>query len=145
MSTAIFGLLLARSDGITSDRLLEIICLGGLLHDIGMSQLPIELNSYERPLGKAEQIQVKAHTDMGVQIILPLKSFPEEVKLVIMQHHEHFNGLGYPNGYHGDTIYYPARVVAIADAFSALTTASRFLFVSAHVSPSGATSRSWKA
>ncbi len=122
LSTAIFGLLLAKSDGISSDKMLEIICLGGLLHDIGMSTLSNDLNVYEKPLSRSEAVQVKAHTENGTKLIDKIPDFPEEVKLVIQQHHESFNGQGYPNGLFGDSIFYPARVINIADAFSALTT-----------------------
>jgi HD-GYP domain-containing protein (c-di-GMP phosphodiesterase class II) len=87
-----------------------------------MALLPVNLNLYEKSLNTNEAAMIKAHTKMGVQIVEKNPEFPEEVKLVISQHHEYFTGGGYPNDLHGDSIYYPARVIAIADAFSALTT-----------------------
>ncbi len=122
ISTGIIALLLAKADNNANERVLEIICLGGLLHDLGMSKLPQELNDADRKLTAEEWQLIKTHNDLGVKIVEDIKTFPQEVKDVIAQHHEQYNGLGYPRGYTGDQIYYPARVVAIADSFSALTT-----------------------
>jgi len=57
-----------------------------------------------------------------LEMISEMKDFPTEVKLVIEQHHENWDGSGYPKGLRQTEIFYAARVVAIADAFSALTT-----------------------
>jgi putative two-component system response regulator len=53
-------------------------------------------------------------------------SVPEEVRYIIYQHHEEPTGKGYPNGLCGQAIYYPARVVALADTFSALVSKRPF-------------------
>lgn len=122
ISTSIIGLLIAKADSNNNERILEIVCLGGLLHDIGMCQLPSDLNETDRKLTEDEWAKVKQHPFLGVRIISQVDSFPTEVREVILQHHENYNGTGYPRCLRGEAIYYPARIIAIADAFSALTT-----------------------
>ncbi|MBK9294152.1 MAG: HD domain-containing protein [Oligoflexia bacterium] len=122
ISTAIIGLLIARADNNNNDKILEIICLGGLLHDIGMSFLPSDIGETDRKLTDSEWLEIRKHPHLGLQMIEGIEYFPSEIKEVITQHHEYYNGTGYPKGLRGEEIYYPARVIALADAFSALTT-----------------------
>lgn len=122
IATSVFSVLLARAHENVNEKTLMIIGLGGLLHDLGMSKLPEGIEDINRKLTPEEWQSVKKHPHFGLDMIKDLKEFPEEVKLVIEQHHEHWDGSGYPRGIKATEIYYPARVVAIADAFSALTT-----------------------
>lgn len=122
IATAVFSVLLARAHENVNEKTLMIIGLGGLLHDLGMSKLPNGIEDINRKLTPEEWSCVKKHPRFGLDMIQDIKEFPEEVKLVIEQHHEHWDGSGYPRGLKATSIYYPARVVAIADAFSALTT-----------------------
>ncbi len=122
IATSVFAVLLAKAALNNNDKTLSIVGLGGLLHDLGMSQIPEEFDNVNRKLTPVEWQKVKSHPHMGLDMIKDLKGFPEEVKLVIEQHHESWDGTGYPRGLRGPEIFYPARVVAIADAFSALTT-----------------------
>ncbi len=122
IATSVFSILLAKAAQNNNEKTLSIIGLGGLLHDLGMSKLPEDFDSVNRQLTPQEWAKVKSHPAMGIEMVNQLKGFPEEVKLVIEQHHEHWDGTGYPRGLRGPEIFYPARVVAIADAFSALTT-----------------------
>jgi HD-GYP domain-containing protein (c-di-GMP phosphodiesterase class II) len=122
ITTSLFSILLARADKNLNDRTLEIVGIGGLLHDIGMSCLPSEMNDVDRRLTKDEWELVKKHSLLGKELIENVPNFPAEISHVIEQHHENYDGTGYPAGLKGEMIFYPARVVAIADCFSALTT-----------------------
>lgn len=122
IATSIFSVLLARAADNVNEKLLTIVGLGGLLHDIGMSKLPHEINEVDRKLTEKEWGLVKTHPALAVQMIEAIPSFPVEVKTAIEQHHEWWNGKGYPKGVKGDDIFYPARIISIADSFSALTT-----------------------
>jgi HD-GYP domain-containing protein (c-di-GMP phosphodiesterase class II) len=122
IATSVFSVLLAKAHENVNEKTLTIIGLGGLLHDLGMSKLPDAVDDVNRKLTPEEWAQVKRHPHYGLEMIQDVKGFPEEVKLVIEQHHESWDGTGYPRGLRATEIYYPARVVAIADAFSALTT-----------------------
>ena len=122
IATSVFAVLLARAHENQNEKTLMIVGLGGLLHDIGMSKLPEGIEDVNRKLTPDEWEQVKKHPNFGLEMIKDIKAFPEEVKFVIEQHHENWDGTGYSRGLRASEIFYPARVVAIADAFSALTT-----------------------
>lgn len=122
ISTAVIGLLIAYAAENINERMLEIVCLGGLLHDLGMGKLPAEIGDADRKLTAPEWAEVKQHPRLGLEMATGMKDFPTEALQVIEQHHENYNGTGYPKGLKGEEIYYPARIIAIADCFSALTT-----------------------
>jgi putative nucleotidyltransferase with HDIG domain len=122
IATSVFAVLLARASDNQNEKTLMIVGVGGLLHDLGMSKLPQDFDDVNRKLTPQEWTEVKRHPHHGLEMIKDIKGFPEEVKFVIEQHHEHWDGSGYPRGIRASEIFYPARVVAIADAFSALTT-----------------------
>lgn len=122
IATSVFSVLLARAHENQNEKTLMIIGLGGLLHDVGMAKLPDGIDDVNRKLTPQEWSKVKTHPNLGLEMIKDIKGFPEEVKFVIEQHHENWDGTGYPKSLRATEIFYPARVVAIADAFSALTT-----------------------
>jgi len=119
MTTSIFALLLAKADGMKGERNLFNVGLGALIHDIGMSRISFDIEEREE-LEAEEWKEVKTHPELGVRLIDGIQGIPREVKLIIMQHHEQPNGSGYPNGIYGSEIYYPAKIVSIADSFSSL-------------------------
>jgi HD-GYP domain-containing protein (c-di-GMP phosphodiesterase class II) len=87
-----------------------------MFHDIGM--VPIEsLYHKEEPLTEQEKEQIRLHPQIGADI-LPDKIDPM-VKLIIRNHHENFDGTGYPAGTTGDKINIFARIIRTADAYSA--------------------------
>ncbi len=120
ISTTIFALLLGRAAKIVGQRNLEILGLGALLHDIGMSMIKQEIEDH-KDLTAEEWKEIKSHPEMGKRMLEDIKNMPTECKLIILQHHEQPNGNGYPNGLYGRDIYFPAKIVAIADTFCALT------------------------
>ncbi|MCM0607190.1 MAG: HD domain-containing protein [Xanthomonadaceae bacterium] len=120
LACAIYSLLIAKLDGITSDKILQNIALGGFLHDLGMSKLSFDAEAKE-DLTPQELKEIKEHPHLSKRILDQLKQVPPEVRMIAFQHHEQPNGLGYPNGLYDKEIYYPAKIVSIADGFSALT------------------------
>jgi putative nucleotidyltransferase with HDIG domain len=94
--------------------------IGAHMHDIGNSGLPKELLEKPGPLTAEEWQLVRQHTLLGSEIVNELE-FPIEVRPMIRNHHEHFDGTGYPDGLRGDEIPVAARILCIADAFDALT------------------------
>ncbi len=119
ISTAIFGILLARKAKIVTDKSLMMIGLGGILHDVGMTKLKVnpELKS---DLSPEEWDEVKEHPQIGKKMLDGVAGVSTEVKMIVLQHHEQPNGLGYPNRLHDQDIFVPAKIVAIADCFTAL-------------------------
>jgi putative nucleotidyltransferase with HDIG domain len=122
ITTSVMAILLARADSNVTDKTLELVALGGLLHDIGMANLPAEINDVDRKLSPTEWEAVKSHPHLARDLFQNAKTFPSDLLQIIEQHHENYDGTGYPAGIKGESIFYPARIVAIADCFSALTT-----------------------
>jgi putative two-component system response regulator len=100
---------------------LETVRLGGMLHDLGKIAVPDRVLLKRGPLSRREFDLIKLHPGAGAEIVRPLGSFsaPEPV---VLHHHERFDGSGYPHGLRGASIPLAARIVAVADAFDAMTT-----------------------
>ncbi len=122
IATSVFALLLARAAANVNEKTLAIVGLGGMLHDMGMSRLPASITDSDRQMTPEEWTLIKTHCKIATQMVSGIPTFPTDVLTAIEQHHENWNGRGYPNGLRGEAIFYPARIIAIADAFSALTT-----------------------
>ena len=110
----------ARRVGM-SEREIEGVRLGGLLHDLGKIAVPDSVLLKPGPLDRAEFALVRKHPEAGAEIVRPLRAF-EGPEPAVLHHHEHFDGTGYPYGLRGEAIPLAARVVAVADAFDAMTT-----------------------
>jgi HD-GYP domain-containing protein (c-di-GMP phosphodiesterase class II) len=103
--------------------------LGGLLHDLGKIKVPTEILNKPDGLSDDEYNVIKTHPDLGINL---LKDDPEMKQLedldlriigrVVHEHHENWDGKGYPNGLKGKEIHIFARICAIADFFDAITT-----------------------
>jgi putative two-component system response regulator len=111
---------IARRVGM-SDREIETVRLGGLLHDLGKIAVPDAVLLKPGPLDRNEFALIRQHPEAGAQIVRPLRAFqgPEPV---VLHHHERFDGTGYPYGLKGSAIPLAARIVAVADSFDAMTT-----------------------
>jgi putative nucleotidyltransferase with HDIG domain len=99
---------------------LKNLTVAGLLHDIGMSQVPEELIKSKKRLSKADRELVRKHTTLGYRI-LDNADMPNEVKLAALGHHERLDGSGYPLGLRGDKISKFAKIIAICDTYEAMT------------------------
>lgn len=119
ISVSIFSILLAKELGIVSKSNLQIIGLGALFHDIGTSMLSFDPEeTYE--LTRDQRIELNRHPELGKQAIDTNKSLPQGVALIIQQHHEQPNGLGYPGRLKDIQIFPPAKIVSITSSFIAL-------------------------
>lgn len=107
--------------GLSEDQL-TILNLAGHLHDIGKVSIPDEVLLKQAPLTAAERSVMQAHTTIGEQVVSRI-SLLAEVAPVVGQHHEWFDGSGYPRGLRADDILLEARILAVVDAFDAMTTA----------------------
>ncbi|MEW6593637.1 MAG: HD-GYP domain-containing protein [Thermodesulfobacteriota bacterium] len=118
---AVVGYLLARAMGCSA-RQADIIHIAGHLHDIGKIGLPDAVLQKEGKLSDGEWALVRKHPEIGARIAAPVKAFSgkEGIAAIIFAHHERFDGGGYPLGLKGGEIPIGARIIAVADALSAM-------------------------
>ena len=102
-----------------------IIRLGALLHDIGKIGLADEILQKPTPLTPEEFEQIKRHPALGARILRQV-SFLEPHLPIVELHHERPDGHGYPFGLRGDEIPLAARIVHVADAYDAMTSARAY-------------------
>jgi putative nucleotidyltransferase with HDIG domain len=107
--------------GFAEDRL-ESLEYGALLHDIGKIGIKDEVLQKPSALNAEEYQYIQEHPLIGVKIVEGLDFFKDKIP-VIRHHHEHFDGSGYPDGLVGEAIPLVARIVAVPDAFDAMTSA----------------------
>ncbi|TVL94048.1 HD-GYP domain-containing protein [Streptomyces sp. SAJ15] len=113
------SVMIARELGMTGDRL-EVLRIAGILHDVGKLGVPTRLLRKEGPLTPDERRVIELHPEYGHEMVRGI-GFLEEARAAILHHHERLDGSGYPYGLAGRDIPECARVVAVADAFDAMT------------------------
>ncbi len=101
-------------------RMVETITRAALLHDIGKIVIPAEVLNKDGPLTPEERRAVQAHATVGADILASFDIFREEA-CIVRHHHERYDGGGYPVGLRGGEIPFGARILAVADAFDAMT------------------------
>ena len=104
---------------------LDTLTLAGLLHDIGKTQIPPEILNKQGALTDEEFDIIRSHAKLGHRI-LKNTDLDLRVKLAALQHHERFDGSGYPRGLESDEIDTFASIVAIADVYDAMTAARSY-------------------
>ena len=105
-----------------SEKDIELLHRGGLLHDIGKIGIPATILDFPGRLDDEQRAVMQSHTVIGARILAPVRAFQPMIPIVL-HHHEHWNGKGYPEGLAGDEIPALARVVSVADVFDALVSA----------------------
>ena len=100
----------------------EIAVLGYVakIHDIGMLSVGDDLLLSSRRWTESEHRRIEGHPQAGVQLLKPIEA-ASKVNAIILSHHEHFDGHGYPRGLKGDQIPLAARILAVLDAFESMT------------------------
>ncbi|HVP75409.1 MAG TPA: HD-GYP domain-containing protein [Gaiellaceae bacterium] len=93
---------------------------GAHLHDIGKLAVRRSVLRKPGPLTPAEESEMRVHPRAGASLVLPLREGRLALPCVLF-HHERWDGLGYPSGLHGRSIPLEARLIAVADAFDAMT------------------------
>ncbi|MFH1739441.1 MAG: HD-GYP domain-containing protein [bacterium] len=93
-----------------------------LLHDIGKRNIPNEILNKNGPLNDDEWEIMRRHPQLGCEILEENGYLTDEAEIVVLQHHERFDGSGYPNRLNGDDIHIYSKICCMADVFDALTT-----------------------
>jgi putative nucleotidyltransferase with HDIG domain len=94
--------------------------LGAVLHDIGKVRVPEAILNKPGPLDEAEWAVMRTHPEVGEQIVRPIQSL-QAILPIVRHHHERWDGTGYPDGLSGRAIPVGARIVAVCDAYRAMT------------------------
>ncbi len=102
-------------------RQLGALGTAALFHDVGKIGIPDSVLTKAGPLEPGEAAIMREHVTRGSEIVSKLSSFHEAVP-AIRHHHERWDGLGYPDGLHGDDIPLEAAIIGLADAWDAMTT-----------------------
>ncbi len=108
--------------GVRSPNVLREIGEGAILHDVGKTQIPKEILNKPGKLTREEYEKVKEHPALGVDLVqhrVPLSRISHGI---IRNHHEHWDGGGYPDGLEGDQIPVIAQLATVIDVYDALTT-----------------------
>lgn len=118
-NVAKYAVAIAKEMGL-SVKEVETIRQACELHDLG--KIGVEDTILNKPSGLTEEEwkQIRKHPVIGAQILEPL-TFLNDVIELIRQHHEHYDGSGYPEGRRGDDILLGARIIHLADAYEAMT------------------------
>src|SRR4029453_11062847 len=110
--------LMARALGLGEEGV-ERVRLAGVLHDIGKIGISDRVLSKTGPLDPDEWQEMHTHPEIGAR--LPSRQEFDALRAWILAHHERPDGLGYPRGLKGDEIPLEARILAVADAYEAMT------------------------
>lgn len=114
-----YALLMARQLGMSSIELMEIE-RGSLLHDIGKIGIADHILLKPAKLTEEEWVEMRKHPEIGYNILRGVDFLAGSAKMVL-QHHERFDGAGYPAGLAGETILPAARIFAVVDTYDAMT------------------------
>jgi HD-GYP domain-containing protein (c-di-GMP phosphodiesterase class II) len=121
INVAILSIGLGMTIGLKKDDL-NVLAIGGLLHDIGASRLPETIICRMGKMTETEFEGWKTHVEEGEKLIRSYKGVPEKAIYAVLHHHEKNSGTGYPAGLSGDRIHMIGKIVALADAYDGITT-----------------------
>jgi HD domain/ECF-type riboflavin transporter, S component len=118
-AVAVYGRDIAARMGLT-EREQELVHLCGLVHDVGKIGLPAGLLEKPGALSLEERRQMEQHSAIGERILKNVADYAE-ISSIVRHHHERVDGNGYPDGLIGTDIPLLARIIAVADAYNAMT------------------------
>jgi putative nucleotidyltransferase with HDIG domain len=118
-AVAVFARDIAKRVGLSEEQQ-ELVHLCGLVHDIGKIGLPAGLLEKPGPLTLEERRQMEQHSEIGEKILRNVDDY-SEIADIVRSHHERIDGMGYPDGIHGEEIPFLARIIGVADAYDAMT------------------------
>ena len=116
---SVFAEVVAARLGLDEDQI-EIVRVGAALHDIGKLAISTEVLTKAGPLTDEQLEEIRAHPEAGARMLELVKPLRRAISCV-RHHHERWDGAGYPDGFAGEEIPLEARILAVADAFDAMT------------------------
>jgi len=119
VNTAILSAYIAMELKLLNHQVFQVVT-GALLHDVGMLRMPKEIIQKSGDLSAAELKRIQEHPLQTYNIVTREMAHPENVGMIVLQHHERWDGEGYPRRVAGKAIVVGARIVSVADAFEAM-------------------------
>jgi putative nucleotidyltransferase with HDIG domain len=116
---ALLAVELGEQLGLSPARL-RSLAIGGLLHDIGKLSVPTAILQKPGPLDEAEFATIKLHPERGRELLNELGGFDENVKRLVLDHHERLDGSGYPRALGAAGLSLETRILAVCDVYDAL-------------------------
>jgi HD-GYP domain-containing protein (c-di-GMP phosphodiesterase class II) len=116
---------LAMAIGIEQDvdaQTLEELALGALLHDVGEMRLPLNLFRKGDALSAPERSLLHQHSRLGLTMLSDSREITETIRRIIVEHHERYDGSGYPSQLRGEAIAPLSQLIGLVDAYDALVT-----------------------
>lgn len=120
LDVSAFLMVFGRHLGLPKEELV-VLGMGGLLLDVGKSQIPFPLLHKRSQLSDLEYDQVRSHVEKGLAILDQMDRVPAQVREMVQQHHERIDSSGYPLGLSAKEIGVYSRMAAIVDTFDAIT------------------------
>ncbi|SHK21871.1 HD-GYP domain, c-di-GMP phosphodiesterase class II (or its inactivated variant) [Hathewaya proteolytica DSM 3090] len=120
VDTCIMSIFLGMSAGLGKNEI-DDLALAAILHDIGKIKIPNSIINKKGRLTDSEFEIIKTHPSLGEKIVADLPNIPDDVCMAIGQHHERFDGRGYPHGIVGKTIHPYAKIISVCDVFTAVS------------------------
>jgi len=122
VNVGILGVTLAKSFfKNSSDHDIHALGVGFFLHDLGKVKINQEIINKPAKLTEEEMREIRRHPADGYKILLETRQLTTESRLIVLQHHERYDGSGYPRGLRKDEIHIYARLCSLADVYDALT------------------------
>jgi len=113
------SVLISKCMGLPKD-VIDRIHIAAHLHDIGKIGVSDRILNKPGKLNREERFQIQAHPRIGYNIFKRLPIF-EDIALIVLHHHERFDGQGYPYGLKGEEIPLESRIISVVDAFDAIS------------------------
>lgn len=118
LGVSLYSVIIARQVKWSSPANIYKVAMGGLLHDIGLKEIPpVILQKHRKDMTHEEVQMYESHAQRGLEILSQLKAVPTDILQIILQHHEDCTGLGYPRKLTKKHIHPMARLVSVADEF----------------------------
>ena len=119
INCAILSIIVGKECGLTP-LMMENLVIAALLHDVGMLKIPERILEKKGHLTTEELAVVKMHPTVSFQIVTKVLGFDESIARIVIQHHERWDGDGYPSKLSGEGISLCARILAVTDSFEAM-------------------------
>jgi len=120
VDVCIYSVITGKSLALAADEIGEL-GLGAILHDVGKCKIPLGILNKPSRLTASEYDIIKRHTEYGYEIVSKTPNISCRVADIALNHHERWDGTGYPSGKAGHNIDMLSRSVALADVYDALT------------------------